>query len=87
MFFDFNLTLISSLQCINEYISLIFVLILNLVFINANNETNVRSILHVSNTIGSSSPTNGSVIIDGGLGISDEEKQQLLEEMEKLQSK
>lgn len=39
-------------------------------FINANNETNVRSILHVSNTIGSSSPTNGSVIIDGGLGIS-----------------
>jgi hypothetical protein len=39
-------------------------------FINANKETNVRSILHVSNTIDSSSPTNGSLIIDGGLGIS-----------------
>lgn len=39
-------------------------------FINANKEVNVSTILHVSNTLGSSSPTNGSVIIDGGLGIS-----------------
>jgi hypothetical protein len=39
-------------------------------FINANKEVNVPSILHVSNASNSSSPTNGSVIIDGGLGIS-----------------
>lgn len=39
-------------------------------FINANQEVNVRSILHVSNTNNSSSPTNGSIVIDGGLGVS-----------------
>lgn len=39
-------------------------------FINANQEVNVRSILHVSNTINSSSPSNGSLVIDGGIGLS-----------------
>lgn len=39
-------------------------------FINANKEVNVTSILHISNTLDSSSQTNGSLIIDGGLGVS-----------------
>ena len=38
-------------------------------FINAFKETNVTSILHISNTTNTTCATTGSVVIDGGLGI------------------